>query len=107
MSITPEQLKELCDNVAVNPAQIKWPTDEHGITGDLKRAITKAAMAAKGNKAKEATIIATLQVGFAHTRKRIIKDAEEQAARIERIRASAEKRKPLERFNKHQHKETK
>lgn len=107
MSISAEELKELVDKVAVNPAQIRWPTDEHGITGDLKRAITKAAMAAKGNKDKEATIIATLQVGFAHTRKRIVKDAEEQAARIERIRASAERRKPLERFNKHQQKESK
>lgn len=104
MSITQEQVKYLVDNAAVNPADIRWPTDEHGITSDLKKAIIAVAMAAKGNSDKEAVIIATLQVGFAHIKKRVVKDAEEQLKRIERMQAAAEARRPLERFKKQNYK---
>jgi len=40
---------QLAREVAVNPTQIEWPRDEHGITSDLKRAFTQAAMKCKGN----------------------------------------------------------
>lgn len=92
---------DLVENVAVNPAQIEWPADEHGITSALKKAFASVGTAAKGNKQKEETIIATIMVGLAHVRKRVRKDAEVQERRLADIRRAAEARKPLERFNSH------
>lgn len=89
----------LAKNVSDNPSQIEWLRDEHGITSKLKRALTEAAMSVKGNKEKEAVLIGTLMIGLAHIRKRVVKDAEVQARRIEDIRKKAEARKPLERFH--------
>ena len=94
----PEWMK-LATNVAVNPAHIEWPRDEHGITSDLKQAIIQAAMKCKGNAAKEQILIGTIMVGLAHVRKRTKKDAEVQAARIAKTKQLAEARKPLERFH--------
>lgn len=89
----------LAKNVSDNPAQIEWPRDEHGITSKLKKALAEAAMSVKGNKEKEAVLIGTIMVGLAHVRKRVIKDGEVQARRLEDIRRKAEARKPLERFH--------
>lgn len=88
----------LVENVSDNPAQIEWPRDEHGITVALKRAFCDAASAVKGNKEKEKVLIATIMVGLAHVRKRVVKDAGVQALRIENIKKAAVARKPLERF---------
>ena len=89
----------LARDVAVNPALIEWPRDEHGITSELKRAFVQAAMKCKGNPDKERILIGTIMVGLAHTRKRVVKDAEIQAGRVQHIKKMAEMRKPVERFH--------
>jgi hypothetical protein len=90
---------KLVANVAVNPTQIEWARDEHGITMELRKAFTQAAMKCKGNPDKEEVLIANIMIGLAHVRKRIKKDAEVQAERIADIKKKAEARKPLERFH--------
>lgn len=88
----------LVTNVDVNPSKIEWPRDEHGTTSKLKKAFTEAAMSIKGNKQKEEVLIATIMVGLAHIRKRVVKDREVQEQRIVNIRKAAAARAPVERF---------
>ena len=90
--------KELMDNVSNIASKVVYPRDPWGITSDLKAAVTKLAGRLGDNEQKMDIAIGTLLVALAHLQKRRDKDKMLAEKRRNEIKASAEDRKPRERF---------
>lgn len=76
--------------VGANPALLPWPTDQWGLTKDLKQAITQLGSRIAGHEDKKELVDATLAVALAFLEAKYEQDAEIRAARIAEAAAEAE-----------------
>ena len=91
-------IAELVKNVAVNRAEVQFPSDPWGFTREVKKALLEAAALVRGNPVKLKLLTDTLVVGLAHAKKRFPED-QEKMQNIQNTQARyAEAREPLERW---------
>lgn len=68
--------------VSANPAQVEWPTDQWGMTAELRKSGLRAAGSCRGNQEKLDLFLATLRVLAQHALARLESDRAELADQL-------------------------